>query len=131
MPAVPAGRAGAIGRPAIAGVLLLFLAACSGSPSGTPLPVPSGAVVIRAVDSKWQPSTVELPSSAGFTLYFDNADTLPHNLVFLGADGSRPFGGDVFTGPAQKVYEVPALPAGTYKLHCDVHPEMNGTLTVP
>ena len=27
-------------------------------------------------------------------------------------------------------YQVPALPAGTYKFQCDVHPTMNGTLTV-
>jgi plastocyanin len=26
---------------------------------------------------------------------------------------------------------VPALASGTYQLHCDVHPEMHGTITVP
>jgi plastocyanin len=28
------------------------------------------------------------------------------------------------------VYQVPALPAGSYPFVCDVHPSMTGTLTV-
>jgi plastocyanin len=31
---------------------------------------------------------------------------------------------------ATKVYQVPALPAGTYGFVCSVHPNMTGTLTV-
>jgi plastocyanin len=27
------------------------------------------------------------------------------------------------------VYEVPAIPAGTHRFRCDVHPEMAGTVT--
>jgi plastocyanin len=88
-------------------------------------------VVIRVTNSTFEPASVSAPSDATFTLYFDNADALPHNIVLLAPDGSRSFSGDVFTGPAQRVYEVPALASGAYRLHCDVHPEMTGTLTVP
>ena len=45
-------------------------------------------------------------------------------------DGSDAFKGEIVTGPATKVYQVPALPAGTYPFVCDVHPNMTGTLTV-
>jgi plastocyanin len=34
------------------------------------------------------------------------------------------------TGPGQAKYEIPALDAGEYYFHCDVHPTMNGTVTV-
>jgi plastocyanin len=112
--------------------VVLSLAACSGSsqPSAT-LPIPPGALVVRAVDSKFQPVQQGAPAGQPFKLYFDNADSLPHNVVVLGADGSRVLAGDVFTGPLQKVYDVSALSSGSYKLLCDVHPDMIGTLTVP
>jgi plastocyanin len=112
--------------------VVLSLAACAGSgqPTAT-LPIPSGALVVRAVDNKFQPAAQTAPAGQPFTLYFDNADTLPHNVVVVGADGSRVLAGDVITGPLQKVYDVPALVSGSYQLRCDVHPEMNGTLTAP
>jgi plastocyanin len=34
------------------------------------------------------------------------------------------------TGPIIEIYDVPALPAGTYAFVCSVHPNMTGTLTV-
>jgi hypothetical protein len=38
------------------------------------------------------------------------------------------FAGDLVTGPATATYDVPAIPAGTYFFHCDVHPtQMFGT----
>ena len=86
--------------------------------------------MIRAFDYAFQPAAVTAPTGQGLTLYFDNGEALPHNLVVVAADGSRPFSGDVFSGPSQRVYEVTLAP-GTYKLHCDVHPNMTGTLTVP
>lgn len=107
-----------------------LLAACSGGPPAPTLPVPSGAVVLRAADSRFEPAQLTALADQPFVLYFDNADGLPHNVVSLGPDGARVFAGDVFSGPAQRVYDVPALAAGTYSLRCDVHPEMSGTITV-
>jgi plastocyanin len=111
---------------------VLSLAACSGSnqPSAT-LPIPSGALVFRVVNTTFQPSQLTMPAGQAFTLYFDNAESQPHNVVILGPGDQRLLAGDIFTGPAQKVYDVPALASGTYQLHCDVHPEMYGTITVP
>jgi plastocyanin len=110
----------------------LSLAACSGSsqPTAT-LAIPSGALVVRAVNTTFQPVEQAAPAGQAFTLYFDNTDALPHNVVILGPGDQRVLGGDIFSGRAQKVYDVPALASGTYQLRCDVHPEMHGTLTVP
>ena len=34
---------------------------------------------------------------------------------------------EVFEGIQTKVYDVPAIPAGTYTFICTVHPTMTGT----
>lgn len=132
--AIRAGLAGLgarrIGRAAALVASVVVLAACSSGPSASPLPVPSGAVVVRAVQNRFEPATLTAPSGT-FTLYFDNADMLPHNIVLLAPDGSRSLAGDVFTGRGQRTYAVDALASGIYRLHCDVHPEMSGDLTVP
>lgn len=36
----------------------------------------------------------------------------------------------VFGGASHRLYNVPALAAGTYTFKCAVHPGMSGTLTV-
>jgi plastocyanin len=36
----------------------------------------------------------------------------------------------VATGPTTVTYDIPALDAGTYYFHCDVHPTMNGSVVV-
>ena len=38
------------------------------------------------------------------------------------------FKGEIVTGPKVIVYDVPALPAGSYTFVCSVHPNMTGTL---
>ena len=58
---------------------------------------------------------------------------IPHDVSI---HKDSPTGEAVFTGEivrrdvATKVYDVPALPAGTYAFVCTVHPTMVGTLTV-
>lgn len=119
-------------RPATAVVLAFaVLAGCTAAPSSSALPVPSGALVVTAKDTKFQPADVTVASGQGIALYFDNEDGVPHDLVIVAQDGTRAFKTDVITGPTQRAYQVPSLASGTYKLHCDIHPEMSGTLTVP
>jgi plastocyanin len=91
---------------------------------------------MNAAASGFNPTTLTATANAAFTLVFDDQDnTVPHNLVLFNPDGSTKVAvqGDTsfFTGPAQRTYQVPALPAGAYPYKCEVHPgTMNGTLTV-
>jgi plastocyanin len=79
-------------------------------------------------------STLTIPANTPSTLTFDNKDAgTPHNIAIYQseADLTNPlFRGEVVTGPATTTYDIPALKPGTYYFHCDVHPTMNGTVTV-
>jgi plastocyanin len=40
------------------------------------------------------------------------------------------FTGDLVVGVKSVDYQIPALKPGSYYFHCDVHPDMNGTVIV-
>ena len=108
--------------------------------AATPPPAASGAAagtVIKLVakDIKFDLSSLTAPANQPFTIEFTNDDAVPHNVaIFQGtnANGTNVFRGQIFAGPGKSMtYRVPALPAGAYYFHCDVHPaQMFGTLTV-
>jgi plastocyanin len=111
-------------------------AGASPGPSGAASVPPASAgtaadVTIRASSSQFTTPQVTAPAAKPFSLAFDNEDagTL-HNVHIKKADGSDAFKGEFVTGVSTKVYQVPALPAGSYPFMCDVHPSMTGTLTV-
>jgi plastocyanin len=101
----------------------------SGSPGASGAP---GTVTIVAEGVKFTTPDVSAPANKDFTITFDNRDpSTPHNVVILGADGSKVFEGQTITGPKLQVYQVKALPAGSYKFECSIHPtSMTGTLKV-
>lgn len=105
----------------------------SGAPtSGAPGSAgPAADVTVTALSSAFTTTTLTGPAGKPFTLAFDNQDqgTL-HNVHIKNPDGSDAFKGEFVTGVATKVYQVPALAAGTYSFACDVHPSMTGTLTI-
>ncbi len=111
-----------------------------GTAGGSAAPGGSAAASAVAADvsvsaSNLQFSTKELTAPAGraFTLAFDNRDAgVPHNVAIHkdSPTGQEVFKGAIFSGPAVKVYNVPALAAGTYAFVCSVHANMTGTLTV-
>ncbi|MHB8891983.1 MAG: cupredoxin domain-containing protein, partial [Candidatus Limnocylindrales bacterium] len=74
-------------------------------------------------------TSITVPAGKPFTLAFDNRDTVPHNVEIKDAGGASLFQGEIFSGPAVKVYDVPALAAGQYPFVCTVHPNMTGTVT--
>ncbi|HEX3428133.1 MAG TPA: cupredoxin domain-containing protein [Candidatus Limnocylindrales bacterium] len=114
----------------------------SSAPSGGASVAPSGSTggltvtaPVGAATTGFQPTTLETVAGTPFTLTFDNQDnTAPHNLILKKPDGTNvAVSGDTgfFTGPGQRVYQVPALDPGTYPFMCQVHPNtMKGTLTV-
>jgi plastocyanin len=76
---------------------------------------------------------ITVPANTTFTIDFDNRDSgIPHNVAIHkdSPTGEAVFTGDIVTGPAQKVYTIGGLNAGTYAFVCSVHPNMTGTLTV-
>jgi len=85
--------------------------------------------VLTAENTQFHEPTITIPAGKPFTLALDNRDTLPHNVVLEDASGKKVFEGDTVTGPVVKVYDVSAIPAGTYKFVCAVHPNMTGTAT--
>jgi plastocyanin len=127
--AAPAATGGAGASPG---------ASASGRPAVSPGSNPPGSVApaadvtIKASGSQFTTPEVKAPAGKAFTLAFDNEDqgTL-HNVHIKKPDGSDAYKGEFVTGVATKVYQVPALPAGSYPFLCDVHPSMTGTLTVP
>jgi plastocyanin len=79
---------------------------------------------------------IDLAAGQETKLTFDNQDAgVPHNIaVYPDENSITPdqalFQGEVVTGPTKVTYTIPALDAGTYYFHCDVHPTMNGTVVV-
>ena len=99
--------------------------------SGTPAPsVPAADVSLSAQNIAYDTATLTAPAGKAFTLAFDNKDAgTPHNVAIKDSSGAELFKGEIITGPKSVVYDVPALPAGTYTFVCSVHPNMTGTIT--
>jgi plastocyanin len=120
------GTAGPSGAPvasAPAGVVT--------APTTAPSEAPAADVVVTASGIKWVNSSITAPADAPFTLALDNQDNgVPHDILITDASGNEVFRSDTITGKAVKVYDVPALPAGTYSFVCTIHPNMTGTVTV-
>ncbi|MEX1253459.1 MAG: cupredoxin domain-containing protein [Dehalococcoidia bacterium] len=99
---------------------------------------PVGEQLQISADSLTSFDTDELAAPAGepFTVTFDNQDTgIPHNWALYATEDDA---GDpdlaiaaTETEPAPDVQSVvvPALDPGEYYFQCDLHPNMNGTLT--
>jgi len=113
-------------RTAFAVLAFVAVGACSSTAARAS--VPPGAPVVIADQLAFATSEVAVPAGRPFALAFDNREGQPHNVTVLDASGSQLFTGEVFSGPAVRAYDVPALPAGRLSFRCDVHPTMTGTL---
>ena len=111
----------------------LAAAACgstnAGQPAAPAASVDPNAPAITAKDIKFVQSEVEVPAGKPFQLTFDNQESAPHNVAIYtdSSAGQALFQGEIFSG-ATRVYQVPALAAGSYFFRCDVHPDMTGTI---
>ncbi len=86
--------------------------------------------MITAHDTAFGSGQLTVPAGAPFQLLFDNRDGAPHNVTIFDDGAAQPlFAGEIFSGPASRIYQVPAIPAGTHRFRCDVHLEMTGTVT--
>ena len=89
-----------------------------------------GAVQISALNIAFEQTSATAPADAPFTIHFNNKEAVPHNVNVKDSSGASKFKGEVFSGPKEVDYQVPALPAGDYTFVCDVHANMTGTLKV-
>jgi plastocyanin len=123
---IPMVRAGAIGLVAAS-----ILCGCTASAaSGPPPSAPAGGAVITAQSIKFDRARLDLPAGRPFQLLFDNREGAPHNVRIFDEGVDQPlFLGETFGGPGARTYAVPAIPAGTHRFRCDVHPEMAGTVS--
>ena len=105
----------------------------SGEPAPSQAPGESVTLKISAQNIAYDTATLEAPANTPFQIEFTNNDAgIPHNVAIHEGTPTGPevWKGDIFNGVETRVYDVPALPAGTYGFVCSVHPNMTGTLTV-
>jgi plastocyanin len=110
----------------------LAAAACSTTNAGQPAAAASvdpNAPAVVAKDIKFVTPEVKVPADKPFELVFTNQESAPHNVaIYTDSSASQAlFQGDIFSS-GTRVYQVPALAAGSYFFRCDVHPEMTGTV---
>jgi plastocyanin len=91
--------------------------------------LPDADFVVTAENIAYLETALTVPADTPFTIAFDNRDTVPHDIVIKDGGGATVFQGEVITGPAVVVYDVPALPAGAYGFVCSIHPNMTGSIT--
>jgi plastocyanin len=83
--------------------------------------VPAGAPEIDQADLAFKPD--KLTVSSGSTVYFKNSDSALHTVNVNGKNESG-------TMKKGAIFAWTPARAGTYKLTCDFHPQMNATITV-
>jgi plastocyanin len=103
----------------------------SGGPGGPPpASGPAADVTLTAKNIAFDTTTLTAPAGKPFKLALNNQDTAPHNVAFKDSSGKALWAGEPFQGPKTTVYDVPAIPAGSYTFLCTVHPSMTGTVNV-
>ncbi|MBW3595254.1 MAG: cupredoxin domain-containing protein [Actinobacteria bacterium] len=92
-----------------------------------------GGLSITAENLEFNTDTLEFPADEETELEFANNDapSVPHNVAIYESEGGPDiFVGEEIPGGQTITYSVPAMEAGDYYFQCDVHPGMNGTVTV-
>jgi mono/diheme cytochrome c family protein/plastocyanin len=105
-------------------------------PAAVPTPgevAPSTTLSIIAQGTAWSTDTLSAIAGQPLTLTVDNKDSgIAHNIViFQGEDetGDRLAETPIEPGPVTQTLNFGPLDPGSYYYHCDVHPQMSGTLT--
>jgi plastocyanin len=102
----------------------------SPAPSAGPSAAP-GDITVVAEGVKFDKATLSVPADKPIKITLDNRDAgTAHDVDILDEGGTKVFDGKDFPGPKVETYDVPPIPAGTYKFECSIHPDlMNGELT--
>lgn len=125
------GAPGASGAPSSPGASGAGASPASTGPSAAPADLTITAETIAFVGGAAAEHVV--PGDKPFTIAFQNKDAgIPHNIVIHDGGAGDPviWNGDIFPGVETRIYQVPAIKAGTYTFICVLHPSMTGTLVV-
>ena len=88
---------------------------------------------VSSVDLQFNTDEIALPAGEEAEIAFanDDASSIQHNIsIYEEEGGAELFTGEVIPGGQSTTYSIPALDKGEYYFQCDVHPGMNGTVTV-
>jgi plastocyanin len=88
---------------------------------------------VSAVDLQFNTENLVLPAGEEAEIAFANEDTssVQHNIAIYEEEGGADLWiGEVIPGGQSTTYSVPALEKGEFYFQCDVHPGMNGSVTV-
>jgi len=122
--------------PLIVGLVIAQIGIGEGEAGGaTPAEAAGGgANTISAQNVQFDTDTIELTAGEETTLTFvnDDSSSTQHNISIYESDSAEDvlFEGEVIPGGQEVEYQVPPQKKGEYYFQCDVHPSMNGTVTV-
>jgi plastocyanin len=122
-----------VGLAIVASIAMACSVGASG-PTGSPVAASPGpnTLAIAADELRFSTTLLRAPAGEAFRIVFDNQESAPHNVSIYRAPSAteKILAEEPFGGPRVVTYELPALGPGLYHFRCDVHPDMNGTLTV-
>jgi len=109
----------------------------TGAPKSTTTTAASGGNAtartgITAQNIAFSPTKLTLKANSPVAILFNNKDTVPHNIdITTDPDGTNTlYKQDPASGPIQSEYTFKTPGPGTLYFHCDVHPNMKGTINV-
>ena len=93
----------------------------------------AGGIKVVAQNTAFDVKEIDLPADTPSEISVENKDPFAHNLAIYQDDtasGTPLFTFEPFAGPDTRTFPVDPIPAGEYYFHCDIHPNMNGTVVV-
>jgi plastocyanin len=149
VPEVSAAGAGRTGSPMLALLYIIipilavaFLVAQNnesdagaGTTTETTVAAGGGGVTLTASGVAFDTGDLKIPAGKPATIEFVNEDALAHNLAFYKSASYGPtktdplWTGEEVAAGSTKEYQTTAIDKGKYYFQCDIHPNMNGTLT--
>jgi plastocyanin len=93
-----------------------------------------GGLTITAQNVQFDTDSIELPPNRETDLTFvnDDSSSTQHNVsIYETPDAETSlFEGEIIPGGQEVTYSIPTLEPGDFYFQCDVHPSMNGDVTV-
>jgi plastocyanin len=89
-------------------------------------------IVVSAANVQFDTDQISLPADEAATITFNNEDSADHNIsIYEDPSAEQDLFKGATVGPGDSTeYQVPAIPEGEYYFQCDIHPSMNGDVTV-